>query len=254
MKYCRFLKDDTVKYGMVDGEQVIELVDSFLSGVATPTETVHKLEDVRLTTPVSPAQIVCIGLNYKDHAKEQGKKLPEQPMMFMVSPTAAIADQETIKLADTTHRIDYEAELGIVIGKEAYRVKADEAADYIFGYTIGNDVSDRDYQKLDGQFTRAKSFDTYKPFGPVIETDLKAEDLQVKLTVNGEVRQDGTTRDMIHSVEKIIEVITNCMTLHPGDLILTGTPAGVSPLKDGDHIEITIEGIGTLTNDVTIRK
>lgn len=250
MKYCRYVLNDEVKYGMIDVDRVIELVGPFIEQVAVPTDITYKLEDVNLISPVDPKQIIAIGLNYREHAKEQNKALPEEPMMFMVSPSAVVGPKDNIVLNNTEHRIDYEAELAIVIGKEAKHVSQDEALDYVFGYTCGNDISDRDFQKKDGQFTRAKSFHTYKPLGPVISTDIKPNQVGVSLKINGHTRQNGNTNDMIHSVEKIIETVTSVMTLQPGDVILTGTPSGVGPLKSGDHIELTIEGIGTLENIV----
>ncbi|TCP26630.1 2-keto-4-pentenoate hydratase/2-oxohepta-3-ene-1,7-dioic acid hydratase in catechol pathway [Scopulibacillus darangshiensis] len=250
MKYCRFLDDNQVKYGMVDADRVIELVGSYNNEVSIPTDRVHFLNEVQLLCPVDPKQVIAIGLNYSDHAKEQNKKLPEEPMMFMVSPSAVIGPNDEIQLARDGHRIDYEAELAIVIGKEAKDVGEEDASSYIFGYTCANDISDRDLQKKDGQFTRAKSFRTYKPIGPWIETNLNPQSLSVRLKKNGEVKQDGTTKDMIHSIEKIIAAVTEVMTLYPGDVILTGTPAGVGPLCLGDEVEIDIDGIGQLRNKI----
>ncbi|MFC7393536.1 fumarylacetoacetate hydrolase family protein [Scopulibacillus cellulosilyticus] len=251
MNYCRFLHNGQVKYGRVDDSRVIELAGSFFEDEShVPTDQVHNLNEVKLLAPVEPKQVVAIGLNYSDHAKEQNKTLPEEPMMFMVSPSAVIGPEEKIELARDHHRIEYEAELAIVIGKEAYRVKQEEASDYIFGYTCANDVSDRDLQKKDSQFTRAKSFKTYKPVGPWISTSVQPKQLSISLKQNGELKQNGNTEDMIHSVHKIIETVTEVMTLYPGDIILTGTPAGVGQLKSEDNIEVSIEGIGRLKNTV----
>lgn len=250
MKYCRFLHEGQVKFGMVDIDRVIELVDSYHSEVSVPTDQVHFLDEVDLLCPVEPSQIVAIGLNYSDHAKEQHKALPEEPMMFMIAPSAVIGPNDEIILARDDHQIEYEAELAVVIGKEAKNVKEEEALSYVFGYTCANDISDRDLQKKDGQFTRAKSFPTYKPIGPFIETNLQPQRLSVLLKQNGEVKQDGTTMDMIHSVAKIIATVTEVMTLQQGDVIITGTPAGVNPLHDGDEVEVEIEGIGSLKNRV----
>lgn len=254
MKYCRFLVNDEIKYGMVDVNRIIELVGPFIGNVVVPTDSVYKLEEVTLLSPVEPKQMVAIGLNYFDHAKEQKKMLPQEPMMFMVSPSAVIGPNDTIELNNDSHRIEHEVELVIVMGKEAKHVPKDEALNYVFGYTIANDVSDRDFQKLDGQNTRAKSFHTYKPIGPVIETRLNPNKLDISLKVNGEIRQNGKTSDMIHSVEKIIETVTGVMTLYPGDVILTGTPSGVGKLASGDKLELSIEGIGTLVNHVSSKQ
>ncbi|HET6872239.1 MAG TPA: fumarylacetoacetate hydrolase family protein [Sporolactobacillaceae bacterium] len=250
MKYCRFRVNQEVKYGMLDADRVIELTGHFIDSGSAPTDRLHNLDEVELLAPVEPKQLVAIGLNYLDHAKEQNKELPEEPMMFMLSPSAIIGPNETIVLAREGHRIDYEAELAVIIGKEAYRVTEEDAFDYIFGYTIGNDVSDRNLQNFDKQYTRAKSFSTYKPMGPFVETNLDPKAVSIQLRQNGELKQDGNTRDLIHSIPKIMAAVTEVMTLYPGDVLLTGTPAGVGPLAAGDELEITIEGIGTLKNTV----
>lgn len=246
MKYGRFLYNGEIKHGMVDGDRVIELLGTYLDEPAVPTDRVYRLEDVKWLAPVEPKQVIAIGLNYVDHAKEQNKPLPKEPMMFMVSPSAIIGPGESIRLAKPTHRIDYEAELAVVIGKKAHRVTEAEALDVVFGYTVAIDVSDRDLQARDGQYTRAKSYPTYKPIGPFVATDVNPSNLSIKLTQNGVTKQDGHTSDMVHSVEKIIAAVTEVMTLEPGDVILTGTPAGVGPLHPGDDVAATIEGIGTL--------
>lgn len=250
MKYGRFLINGEIKYGMVDVDRVIELTGAYVQKYTAPTDRIHYLKDVQLLAPVEPRQIVAIGLNYTDHAKELNIPLPEDPLMFMVSPSAIIGPNETIKLAKPMHQIDYEAELAIVIGKRAYKVKEKDALDVVFGYTVGLDISDRNLQSQDGQYTRAKSFLTYKPVGPLVETDINPHKLSIQLKQNGTLKQDGNTKDMIHSVEKIIEAITDVMILEPGDVILTGSPKGVGPLSTGDMIETTINGIGTLKNDV----
>lgn len=250
MHYCRFLYNGTLRYGMVDVDRVIELTGSFLDSSHAPTDNVFYLSEVQLLSPVEPKQIVAIGLNYRAHAKELKYDLPPDPMMFMVSPSAIIAPGEPIRLAYKQHRIDYEAELAVVIGKEAYQVKAENAFDYIFGYTCGIDVSDRDFQNRDGQFTRAKSFHTYKPFGPWIATNLDPNHLSIQLKQNQVLRQNASTENMIHPVDKIIETITDAMTLYPGDVVLTGTPSGAGPLSAGDSLELFIEGIGSLRQPV----
>lgn len=250
MKYIRFEVENEVLYGIVDGESITKLDRNFIDGEIKKSDEVYKLSEVKILPPVEPKQIVVIGLNYEKHALEQNKTIPEEPMMFMVSPSALIGENETITLPTLDHRIDYEAELAIVMGKEASQVSERNALDYVFGYTCCNDVSDRDLQKKDGQFTRAKSFRTFKPLGPYIETELDPNNVNIKLTLNDEVRQDSNTNDLIHSIERVISTITEVMTLNPGDVILTGTPSGVGPLKPGDKVEIEIEGVGKLANDV----
>lgn len=250
MKYIRFEAENETMYGMVDGEKVTKLSGNFIDGNSEKLDQTYQLSEVKLLPPVAPKQMVVIGLNYEKHAIEQGKAIPEEPMMFMVSPGAIIADGEKIELPTLDHKIDYEAELAIVIGKEAYQVSEEKALGHVFGYTCCNDVSDRILQKKDGQFTRAKSFKTFKPLGPCVETELDPNNANIKLTLNGEVRQDSNTNDLIHPIEKVIAAITNVMTLNPGDVILTGTPSGVGALSPGDNVEIEIEGIGKLTNEV----
>jgi 2-keto-4-pentenoate hydratase/2-oxohepta-3-ene-1,7-dioic acid hydratase in catechol pathway len=252
MKYVRFSINDQVMFGVLDGDQVHQLDGDFLKAGTKRTDTVFSLSEVKLLPPVKPGKMIAIGLNYALHAEESGKPLPEEPMIFMVSPSAVIGEGEEIILPYLDHRIDYEAELAVVIGRTANKVSKDEALSYVFGYTCCNDVSDRDLQKKDGQFTRAKSFSTYKPLGPLIETDLNPNNLDISLTINGQVRQHSNTNDLIHNVESLIVTVTEVMTLEPGDTIITGTPSGVGPLKPGDEIKLEIEGIGTLTNFVAV--
>ncbi|SEN03326.1 2-keto-4-pentenoate hydratase/2-oxohepta-3-ene-1,7-dioic acid hydratase (catechol pathway) [Mesobacillus persicus] len=250
MKYIRFLKNNSECCGVLNGETISALDGNFLSESPKLTGEVFKLSEVKLLPPVNPGQLIAIGLNYALHAKESGKSIPEEPMMFMVSPTAVVADGEEISLPNLEHRIDYEAELAVVIGKQAKDVRKELALEYVFGYTICNDISDRNLQKNDGQFTRAKSFATFKPLGPVIETDLNPNNVEIKLSVNGIVKQQSNTNDLIHDIESLIVKVTEVMTLNPGDIIITGTPSGVGPLKPGDQVAIEIEGIGKLMNNV----
>lgn len=250
MKYVRYSIDNEVSFGILEGDTINQLDGNFVTGQAKTTGKSFKRSDVKLIVPVQPSQLVAIGLNYTKHAEEVGKSIPEEPMMFMVSPTAVIGDGEAIRIKNLEHRTDFEGELAIVIGKEAKNVKKEEALSYVFGYTCGNDVSDRHLQKKDGQFTRAKSFATYKPLGPVVETDIDPNQVEIKLSVNGEVRQHSNTNDLIHNIQSVIESVTDVMTLNPGDVIITGTPSGVGPLKPGDQVELEIEGIGKLNNSV----
>ena len=219
-------------------------------GALTPSGPVIAREAVRLLAPVVPRKLVCVGLNYRLHAEEANMAIPEEPMIFMVSPEAVIGPDEAIRLDNPNDRIDYEAEIAIVIGKRCRNVPAAEAASVVLGYSCANDVSNRVMQKKDGQFTRAKSFDTYKPVGPWIVQGINPDDVAISLRCNGELRQDSTTADMIFPTGKVVEFISSVMTLEPGDVIITGTPAGVGPIRSGDLVEITIDGIGTLSNPV----
>ena len=199
---------------------------------------------------VAPSKIVCIGRNYAEHAKELGNEAPPEPNIFLKPASAVLRPEGTIILPPQSQRVDHEGELVIVIGKRARNIKRSEWRDYVLGFTCGNDVTARDLQKKDVQYTRGKGFDTFCPIGPVIETDLDVSSLRVQTRVNGQVRQDGNTRDMIFGCDVILEFITSVMTLIPGDVIFTGTPKGVGALQSGDTVEVEIEGIGTLRNHV----
>ncbi|MFC0273296.1 fumarylacetoacetate hydrolase family protein [Metabacillus herbersteinensis] len=249
MKFVRFLESGYISYGVLDGNDIIKVEGSIFDTYQLTDQRVA-LANVELLAPVEPGKTIAIGLNYKKHAEEVNKPLPEEPMMFLVSSTAVIGPNEAIKLVNPEHKTDHEGELAIVIGKQATEVSVNDALDYVFGYTCCNDVSDRHLQKKDGQFTRAKSFATYKPLGPVIATDINPDDAPIKVRVNGEIRQDSSTNDMIFSTAEVISFVSKVMTLEPGDVIITGTPSGVSPLKDGDIVEVEIEGIGSLKNSV----
>jgi 2-keto-4-pentenoate hydratase/2-oxohepta-3-ene-1,7-dioic acid hydratase in catechol pathway len=197
-----------------------------------------------------PSKIVCVGRNYAEHAKELGNEAPPEPIIFLKPPSALLAPEGTIVRPAISQRVDFEGELAIVIGKRAKDVKAADWREYVLGFTCANDVTARDIQKKDVQFTRGKGFDTFCPLGPAIETELDVSDLRVQTRVNGETRQDGRTSQMIFPPPFLIEFITSIMTLLPGDVILTGTPSGVGPLAAGDVVEVEIEGIGVLRNSV----
>jgi len=199
---------------------------------------------------ITPTKIVCVGRNYAEHAKELGNEAPTEPILFLKPPSALLAPGGTIVRPAASNRVDHEGELAIVIGKTAKNVKRADWRDYVRGFTCANDVTARDLQKKDVQFTRGKGFDTFCPVGPHIETDLDVSSLRVTTRVNGQTRQDGNTNQMIFDCGFLIEFISAIMTLVPGDLILTGTPAGVGPLESGDTVEVEIEGIGVLRNDV----
>ena len=207
-------------------------------------------EGATLLAPVVPTKIVCVGRNYADHAKELGNEAPAEPIIFLKPPSAVLAPGRSIMRPAISQRVDHEAELAIVIGTRTRNLKAADWREVVLGFTCANDVTARDIQKKDVQFTRGKSFDTFCPLGPCIETELDVSDVRLLARVNGEVRQDGRTSQMIFAPDFLIEFISSIMTLEPGDVILTGTPAGVGPLNAGDSVEIEIEGIGVLRNDV----
>ena len=208
------------------------------------------LPDVRLLSPVLPSKVVAVGRNYADHAREMGNQVPEIPLLFLKPSTSVIGTGDVIRLPADSQQVEHEAELAVVIGLPAKDVDRDKAFDHVLGYTAANDVTARDQQRADVQFTRAKGYDSFCPLGPWIETVLDPSDLRVTATVNGAVKQDGRTSQMVHDVAGLIAFASSIMTLLPGDVILTGTPAGVGPIKDGDTISIEVEGIGTLTNEV----
>lgn len=207
-------------------------------------------EGATLLPPVVPGKLVCVGRNYADHAKELGNEAPREPLLFLKPPSTLLAPGGTIARPAISERVDFEGELAIVISRQATRVPASRWRDYVLGFTCANDVTARDLQKKDVQFTRAKGFDTFCPLGPAIETNLDVGDLRLTTRVNGEIRQDGRTSDMIFPCDFLIEYVSAIMTLMPGDVILTGTPAGVGALNAGDEVEVEIEGIGVLRNAV----
>jgi 2-keto-4-pentenoate hydratase/2-oxohepta-3-ene-1,7-dioic acid hydratase in catechol pathway len=207
-------------------------------------------EGLRLLPPVSPSKIVCIGLNYKDHALEMGKALPEEPLMFLKPSTAVVGPGAPIRIPEWAGRVDHEAEVGLVIKKVTRGVKAAKAAEHILGLTCVNDVTARELQRKDVQYARSKGFDTFGPIGPCVAVGLEGRDLEVKSYVNGDLRQHSRTRELIFTIPDIIEFVSAVMTLLPGDVIATGTPSGVGPLKVGDSVTVHVEGVGALTNPV----
>jgi len=212
------------------------------------------LEQIRLLPPVEPSKIICIGRNYVAHAKEHDAEVPDLPLIFLKPPSSVIGTGESIILPPQSQRVDHEAELGVVIGKRGRWIQPADAIEYVLGYTIANDVTARDLQRRDGQWTRGKGFDTFCPLGPWIETEFDPADAMVTCHVNGEMRQMASTRDMVFNVRQLIAFCSSIMTLEPGDVLLTGTPAGVGPLLPGDVVEVTIEGIGKLSNPVKAEK
>ncbi|MBI1911914.1 MAG: fumarylacetoacetate hydrolase family protein [Deltaproteobacteria bacterium] len=255
MKLCRFEAENRIAYGLIEGGSVFEIDMDPFSG--TPANDIkkgnqRKLEEVRLLSPVIPSKIVAIGLNYKAHAAEFNKPLPEEPMLFMKPSTAVIGTGDNIVYpTHMSHRVDYEGELGVVIGKAAKDIPADKAKDYILGYTCFNDVTARDLQGKDVQYTRAKGFDTFACVGPCIETDFDPLNARVETYLDGEKKQDTSTQDMIFNVYELVSFVSYVMTLLPGDIIATGTPSGVGKMRPGNIVEVKIEGIGTLKNTVT---
>jgi 2-keto-4-pentenoate hydratase/2-oxohepta-3-ene-1,7-dioic acid hydratase in catechol pathway len=259
VRIARFSYQGDVSFGVVDGpgEDPADLVIGIATGhpfapLQLTGETLP-LSQVRLLAPVLPSKVVCIGKNYADHAAEMGGAPPENPVVFLKPSTSVVGPGDPIVLPRNSDRVDHEAELGIVIGRLCREVPRERAHDVVLGYTCGNDVTARDHQKADGQWTRGKSHDTFCPLGPWVETELAASDVAVRCTVDGEVRQDGRTSALIHDIPALIEWVTAFMTLLPGDVILTGTPAGVGPLTAGSSVSVSIEGLGTLTNPVVAR-
>jgi 2-keto-4-pentenoate hydratase/2-oxohepta-3-ene-1,7-dioic acid hydratase in catechol pathway len=236
-------------YGWVLGERVGLLEGSPFTQFSRG-EADLKLEDVELLQPVRPSKIVCVGRNYAAHAKEHDAEVPEVPLIFLKPPSTIIPHGGTIHLPPQSNQVEHEAELAVVIGKGGRWIPPEEARDHVLGYTIANDISARDLQFQDGQWTRGKGFDTFCPVGPWIETDFDPADAVITCHVNDELRQMASTRDMVFNVRQLIAYITSVMTLYPGDILLTGTPAGVDTLANGDVVEVAIEGIGSLRNIV----
>lgn len=248
MKIVRIKAGDDIAYGVADAEGVLVYNGSpFVAW--EPTEIVVPWPNVKLLAPVLPTKVLCVGKNYEDHAEEMGGDLPEEPLIFMKPATSVIGQNQTVVYPPQSKEVHHEAELAVVISRPARNIKAEDASQYIFGYTAANDVTARDLQRTDGQWTRAKGFDTFCPLGPAIETELDPlERLAVIAKVNDEVRQAGFTSDMVFGVAEILEYITAFTTLLPGDVILTGTPSGVGPVEPGDVMEIEVDGIGSLIN------
>jgi len=213
-------------------------------------DAVHSLEEVELLAPIQPSKLICVGRNYVAHAKEHNAEVPTVPLLFFKPPSAVIAPNKTIYLPPQSEQVEHEAELAVVIGKRGRWIPTEEALDHVLGYTIANDVTARDLQNRDGQWTRAKGFDTFCPLGPWIETDFDPADALITCHVNEEMRQMASTRDMVFNVRQLIAFASSIMTLEPGDLLLTGTPAGVGPLNPGDEVKVSIEGLGELVNKV----
>jgi 2-keto-4-pentenoate hydratase/2-oxohepta-3-ene-1,7-dioic acid hydratase in catechol pathway len=256
MKIVRFKKGEFAYYGVIEGDS-IRVYDGSPYDAGDGSDNHFKpvgssvpLDSVKLLPPCPASKLVCLGLNYRPHAAELKIKLPELPLLFLKPPSAIIGPGDTIILPPGSLRIDYEGELGIVIGKKARNISEDEFTGFVLGYTCFNDVTDRVAQTKDVQWTRSKSYDTFSPIGPCVETAISPFNLKIETSVNGEIKQMGNTSEMIFSVPRLVSYISHVMTLMPGDVIATGTPVGVGPLNDRDIVEISIEGIGTLRNYV----
>lgn len=251
MKIARFSTGGDPRFGIVDDDEIVVLRgDPMFSGFDTTEERIP-LADVKFLAPVIPrSKVVAVGRNYREHAAELGNEAPAEPLLFLKPNTSVIGPGDTIVRPQQSSRVDFEGELAIVIGSIAKNVPEADAASVVFGYTVANDVTARDLQEKDGQWARAKGFDTFCPLGPVIETEFEVASQGIETRVNGEVRQSGRLDEMVHSVASVIAYASAVFTLLPGDVILTGTPAGVGPIVAGDTVEVTVEGIGTLSNPV----
>ena len=250
MRLARFNADRESRFGRIEGEEILELARPYFGDLPETTGRRFALDAVRLLCPTLPTKVVCVGVNYRDHAEEFGHDIPEDPCLFIKPETSVIGPGDEIVHPDATRRMDYEAELAAVVGKTL--THADEAAarDGILGDTCLNDVTARDLQRKDGQWTRAKGFDTFCPIGPWIETDVDPSGLDIALTLNGEIRQRSNTCQLIRGAIALVSFVSAVMTLRPGDVVATGTPSGVGPMKPGDVVEVRIEGIGALRNSV----
>ncbi len=253
MRIARYTTGEDPAYGVIDGEPGDEVVrglrgDPLYIGVV-PDDTTVALEEVRLLAPVIPrSKVIGIGRNYADHAAELANVVPAEPMMFLIPNTAVVGPGDPVVMPRQSRQVDYEGELAVVIGKIAKDVRVQDALECVWGYTVANDVTARDLQKSDGQWARAKGFDSFCPLGPWVETELDPSDLRLVTRLDGKVVQDGRTADMVHDVAALIAYASAAFTLLPGDVILTGTPAGVGPVSAGQRVSIEIEGIGALDN------
>ncbi len=251
MRLVRFRYGDRISTGAIDeGSDTIRALGGTFFEQPVPTGEEVPVDDVRLLAPVLPSKVICLGKNYAAHAAEFDSDVPEEPLIFMKPSTSVIGPGDTIPLLPISRRVDFEGELAVVIGRIARNVRAEDAYRVILGYTCANDVTLRDLQKRDGQWTRAKGFDGSCPLGPWIETGLDPNDVRIETRVNGDTRQSATTADMVFGVATVIEYVTSFMTLLPGDVILTGTPEGVGKLEPGDRVEVEVDGLGVLANPV----
>lgn len=249
MKIVRFIQEGNIQFGELQGE-TIHIISGDVFSEYTISDQSIPLKSVQLLSPCSITKAVCVGLNYHGHAQEMKQDLPAQPLLFLKPSSSLNHPDGTIEYPAISSNLHFEAELAVVIKKEARNIKAQDAGEYILGYTCANDVTARDLQFKDGQWTRGKGFDTFLPLGPCIETTIDASNIPIKLYLNNELKQNSNTNDLIFKVPELVAFITQVMTLYPGDVILTGTPSGVGPMKAGDVVTVELEGIGRLTNRI----
>lgn len=250
MKIYRFKHNNKISYGVLEKESLFSVEGSIFRSFKIINEK-FPISEVTLLPPVKPSKIVAVGTNYKNHAMEMGRSLPKEPLIFLKPPSAVVGSNDIIVYPKMTKRVDYEGELALIIKKKARLLdESDDIEDYVLGYTCFNDVTARDLQEKDGQFTRAKGFDTFAAVGPCIATDVDPSNVKLKTFVNGKLKQSASTRNLIFSVPFLVRFISKIMTLNAGDIITTGTPAGVGPLMPGDRVDVQIGGIGTLSNTV----
>jgi 2-keto-4-pentenoate hydratase/2-oxohepta-3-ene-1,7-dioic acid hydratase in catechol pathway len=249
VRLVRFRHDVRIRTGLLEDDDIRVLSGTFFEN-PIPTGGQVSLSEVRLLAPVIPSKVVAVGRNYVAHAEELGNVVPGEPLIFLKPSTSVIGPGDPVPLPPQSRRVDHEAELAVVIGRVCRRVTEEEAPKFVLGYTCGNDVTARDLQEKDDQWTRAKGFDGFCPLGPWVETELDPADLEVACRVNGEARQSGRTSAMAFPPASLVSYVSQVMTLLPGDVILTGTPAGIGPLSAGDHVEVQVEGIGVLANPV----
>jgi 2-keto-4-pentenoate hydratase/2-oxohepta-3-ene-1,7-dioic acid hydratase in catechol pathway len=249
MKIVRYKKQGTVQTGILENDKIKSISGEITADYKLNNRD-YDLAEVELIAPCQPGKVVCVGLNYRDHAQELNMELPVEPIIFLKPPSAITGPNSEINYPAMAEQVDYEAELAVVIKDKIKNVIPKEAEEHILGYTCFNDVTARDLQSQDGQWTRAKSFDTFAPLGPVIETDLAVNNLAIKAYKNNELKQESNTEQMIFSIPEIVSFVSQVMTLHPEDVVATGTPPGVGEMKPGDRVEVVIEGIGSLQNEL----
>lgn len=253
MTFVRFAYQEEVQYGLLV-EDTVEIISGDIFDEYELTGDKVSVSDVQLLAPCQPSKIVCVGLNYKDHAAEMNLELPKEPLLFLKPNTSIVGPNDNIVYPPASKQVDYEAELAIIIGKKAKDISEEESKEYIFGYTCANDVTARDIQFSDGQWTRGKSYDTFCPIGPVIVKDINQEDADVELYVNEELKQKSNINQFIFSIPEMVSYISKVMTLLPGDVILTGTPHGVGPVQPGDKMTVKIKGIGEISNTIIAKE
>jgi 2-keto-4-pentenoate hydratase/2-oxohepta-3-ene-1,7-dioic acid hydratase in catechol pathway len=249
MKFVHYRVNEKISYGILEDDVIQEII-GFIFGDFEVTSTNYKLSEVCLLPPVEPTKILCVGLNFRDHIEELGEKMPEYPSHFLKPLTTMIGPEDPILYPCIARRVDYEGELAVVIKSRAKDVPLDKALNHVLGYTCFNDITERELTRKQGQLTQAKGFDTFAPFGPCIATEFGPSKLTIQTYLNGKLVQEGRAENMIFSIPFLVHYLSQCMTLLPGDLISTGTPKGVGPMKPGDVVEVTIQGIGTLRNPV----